>query len=365
MDTHMTSLDALEGHRRPAAAAGSGRDGVLNAMVRRLWRGKWLILLCGIVTAGITYAVMSRMPQQYTSEGIVVVETQRIAIPELQGVQTDAVVPDPIPIVRSEMQQLRSRALLREVVDEFNLVTRPEFNPALEGPGLRTRVFAFLRDVLPPSVASWLPPPPTELSEEAKRGVVAEMLARQLATFNDNRSLIITLGLTARDPQVAAEVLNGIMNRYLAGKIEARTSVNREGNAALVARLAELRADVEEADRRVAAQREQYNLVTLRAGSVNQLQLEEMTTALARAASERQQAEAAWERARSRQRPGGQSQDLADVLSSATMSRLREREAEAARRVAELANRFGSSHPDRRAAAAELGAVRTEIESET
>ena len=362
MDTHMASVDALDARHRPSSSS-QLRDGVVGGLLRRLWRGKYVIALFGLASAIGVYVVMSGMPRQFTSEGVVVVETQRIAIPELQGVTTGEGMPDPLPLVRSEMQQLRSRALLREVVDQFNLVSRPEFNPALEGPGLRQRLLAWLRDVLPPDMVAWLPQAGSPRSEEEQEAIVADMLGRQLSTFNDNRSLIIVLGLTARDPQVAAQVLNGIMNRYLAGKVEARTSLNREGNAALTARLAEVRGEVEQAERRVAAQREQYNLVTLRAGSVNQLQLEEMTTAVARAAAERQQAEAAWERARTR-RGGNLMQDLADVLNSPTMSRLRERETEAARRVAELANRFGSNHPDRRAAQAELAAVRSELEAE-
>ena len=67
------------------------------------------------------------------------------------------VLPDPMPVVRSEVQELQSPALIRAVVHDLNLAQDPEFNGALRPPGLMAR---FMELVLPRSPPRAPPLPP-------------------------------------------------------------------------------------------------------------------------------------------------------------------------------------------------------------
>jgi succinoglycan biosynthesis transport protein ExoP len=105
-------------------------------------------------------------------------------------------------------------------------------------------------------------------------------------------------------------------------------------------------------------------MVNLRAGSVGQQQLEELATAAARAAIERSQLESTYERAATLSKQGA-SDALASVLNSPTIAQMREQEASASRRAAELSSRYGSGYPGVRAAQADLASARGQLGAET
>ena len=104
-------------------------------------------------------------------------------------------------------------------------------------------------------------------------------------------------------------------------------------------------------------------MVALRAGSIGQQQAEQLTIEEARISVERSQIEANLARA-SAAAASGNADELASVLDSATISRLRDQEAEASGRVADLSAQFGPGYPDLQSAQAHLGAVRSQLSGE-
>ena len=140
--------------------------------------------------------------------------------------------------------------------------------------------------------------------------------------------------------------------------------MDQQANAALTQRLNQVRDDVNALENRIQQTRQKYQLVQTRAGSVSQQQLEDMSTALTRASSDRAALQANYARATALASTGEVSQDSAQVLSSTTISTLRDREAAAERQVAQLSQSFGPSYPALRAAQAELGAARGALAAE-
>jgi polysaccharide biosynthesis transport protein len=169
---------------------------------------------------------------------------------------------------------------------------------------------------------------------------------------------------TSERPERAAQIVNHLFESYLAEKREVRASRNREGLTALQARLEEARIELGAAEQRVRDFRARHGIVTVRAGSVSQQQVEDLTTAVARASDERARMSANWEHAQTMARRGTIATDTADVLTSQTVGRLRDREAEAIRRVSDLSTTLGPNHPSRRAAEAELAAARAGLAAE-
>ena len=350
----------------------------VEQLARSLWRRRFFIATCGVVLGAVAFVATKQLPKRYTAAGLVAMDTQRFTVPELQGFITGDNPVDPSPQVRSETLLLRSPALLRKVVDDLDLAADPEFNPMLRPPGLVSQGKDFLRraasgEYLPDPVvarlADWgiaLPAPAEDvvLTPRAVREVVADSLADGLAVFNDGRSLVISVSFTSENPDRAAEVVNRLFESYLGEKREVRASRNREGTAALKARVEEARAELAAAEQRVREFRSKHGLVSVRAGSVAQQQVEDLSTALARAGEERARIGANWERAQSAARRGTIPTDIVDVLASQTVGRLRDREAEAVRRLTELSSRLGPNHPERRSAESELAAARAETAAE-
>lgn len=301
---------------------------------------------------------------------MVAVDTRALAIPELSGALSNGTLPEPRPLVESEALVLRSPALIKQVVDDLTLEADPEFNRTLKPPGLLDQTKAAIRDALPEGLRqqtiAWglLPPDSSRPSKLLIDGITVSTVLHNLSVGNDGRSLVIVVQFTANTPKRATEVVNSLMNHYIASKREARDAANREAHAELNNRIEAVRKEVEALEQKIQTTRQRYELVQTRAGSVGQQQLEDLSTALTRASADRAQLEANYLRAVALARSGGIGTESLEILNSATVSALRDREAAAARRVADLSATLGPGHPLLSAARAQLASARAAISAE-
>ncbi len=348
---------------------------VTPGQLLRTLRRNWPLILCfGLLFGAAAYAyTVALVPKQYTTSGTLSIDMERFAVPALQGALSGEAMPDPMPLVRSEVQILMSRSLLQEVADELNLIANPEFNSSLRPPPLMETLKRKIAGALPLSVAQplfdtgllpditkpELPAPQAVLQD----GVIGSLL-HNLSIINDNRSLIILVQFTSTDPKTAAGVVNSVIKHYMADKAQGRVSANTDANSELSRRVVEARSEISALERKIADTREKYNLVQTRAGSVGQQQLEDLSSALTRASADRAQAVANYQRASALARTGVVSNDNAAVLGSSTISALRDKEAAADRHVAQLATTLGVGHPQYRAAQAELTSLRGALAAE-
>ncbi|MBD0273156.1 MAG: GumC family protein, partial [Acetobacteraceae bacterium] len=359
-----TTRNALATPDLPAAssAAVAGARKLLEPakLAADLWHGRWLILAAAVLFGVLAALGANLVPKRFTAHGTIVIETDRLA-PELQGAVNGTASHDPLPWVRTEVQVLRSPALMRAAAEELGLERLPEFNPALRPPGLLERAAAAVEARVsagPPRFGK-----ARQMEEWEQRQVVLDAFSDALVVTHDNRSLAIDVAFTSHDSELSARAVNALLRHYLAEKASARNSTNREANAALTHRVTEVRGEVEDLERQVRETRARNNLIQLRAGSVGQQQLEELTAALTRARAERAQSEATFQRASALSKTASAT-GLADFLGTSTISMLREREAEAMRNAAEVTNRYGPGHPDSRRATAEVSAVRSHLRDE-
>jgi uncharacterized protein involved in exopolysaccharide biosynthesis/Mrp family chromosome partitioning ATPase len=327
-------------------------------MARLLRNHAILIVAITLLATAAALAFALSLPRLYTAASAFTVEGDRFAIPELQGALRAENAPDPMPWVRTEVQALTARAQIQDVITRLHLDQDPEFNDALRSPGLiqsgTADLRAWLRTLLQQGAAKPLAAP-----DES----VLVNVTRALSVFQDNRSLVISANFTAQNPQLAADVVNTLIGSYIAARAARRVEANRGANDVMAARVAEVKGELDAIEQKMHDLRTSNELVGLRAGSVGQQQLEELATASARASVERARIEANWERASTLSRQG-MSDGLAAVLDSPTVSRLREQESTAMRRVAELSSRYGSGYPGVRSANADLAAARSQIGGE-
>lgn len=325
----------------------------LSELLQTLRRSSALIAACGLAGAllGLVYA--RTLPSQFTASSLIAVEGDRFAIPELQGALRNDNIPDPMPVVRTEMQALNSPDLVRGVVERLRLAELPEFNAELRPPGL----LKSLKAELIPGAA---PPPSREQIEESAVNAVLHALT----IFQDNRSLAIQVSFTSENAARSAEVINALVADYIKSRADRRMSANRDANGAMTQRTDQLRQEIVDLEKRIQDLRDSKGVVLLRAGSVGQQQLEELTTALAHASVERAELQTSYDRATALVKQGD-SDALGGVLSSPTISELRQQEATASQRVAELSAHHGSGYPPLANARAELSATRGQLAEET
>jgi succinoglycan biosynthesis transport protein ExoP len=325
-------------------------------MLRLLRRRAWLIGLFAVLSAAGAYAYARTVPKSYTATSLIAVEGDHIAIPELQGALRSDSASDPLPWVRTEMQAIASRDLMQVVVDKLNLQDVPEFNPSLQQPTVMQQI----KD----RIQSFFPKQPGVEPPSSPREAVLGSALRGLAIFQDNRSLVIEVSFVSHDPVLAAKIVNTLVTEYISARAQRRAAATQGANTSLTERIDQVRQDLAGLEKEMRDLRTKGDLVGTRAGSVGQQQVEELATAATRATVERAQLQTNYERAVALSSQGS-SDALANVLGSGTVSRLRDQEATASRRLAELTTRYGSGHPSVRSAQAEVATAQRQLREET
>ncbi len=345
-----------------------GTERSLGQILGIFWRYKFLIAGSMLVFALAGLAIVRQLAPTYTAEGTLIIEAQQLSLPDVrQFTNPFAVTPgDPSAVIRSEIAVIRSRPVVETVIMELSLTREPEVNPYLRPPGAVGRWLASLRTTLPAGVVDALDgiglrlprplarePTPEEVAEATMRGVLL-----RLDVSSDNRSFIINLSYQSEQPQLAARIINSVMESYITHQIATKLQTTADANAWLNERIVQLRREMELADQAVQAFRLRHGLIDTRQGTVTQQQVAELNTQLILARSEATAADA-------NLRSAGNGAASSLVVNSSLISRLREREAEVVARQNDLASRLGPTHPQRQIIESELRELRGQIATET
>jgi polysaccharide biosynthesis transport protein len=315
-------------------------------ILRLVWHNKLMIILAAMVAGTAAFAIRKSLPPRYQSEGLILIEYGEPSIPELNAGSRPP-VPD-LKTKQTEADALASRAVMEAVVRHLDLARVPDPGSWLD------RVSQLARLLLTPSTEG-----------EAEKDLTAaavQRLQKRLWVANNDNSRIVTVRFTDNSPELAARVVNAVMDLYIAGEIAAKRDVAIQASSWLTERVAALRAEVEAADRRVREFSEESDVYKLQNGLMALIQLgnDEAQLADARQSVARLQSAIDTARQMGTQRSGA----AQETLASPVIQQLRDREAEAVQHLAKLSESLGKQHPERLAAQAELRDVRGQIDFE-
>ena len=292
------------------------------------------------------YFAGSVMPPSYTAEGLLVVETRELNIPELQTITSQRTV-EPWG-ARSEARILTSRENVERAVLELQLELDPKFNRSLSEP--------FIQRLL---AASWVPerlqkasldlwPAVGQTSEPewgpAVRAEIVSDIRHDLTAESEERSYAILLSYRGKSPVTAAAIVNAIMNAYVVHEVEAKQAATQRASEHLKGRLDQIRAEWQESNEAIRAMERDDELVQTGDGTITSqamaaLAIERLRlrTERAGAVADRAQITAALE--------DGSLNVINPELVSPRLRSLWEQEAALRIRLAELGAELGDHHP--------------------
>lgn len=300
---------------------------ILRARIQIVAR---MIVLCAAV--GLFLSLL--LTPIYKGEVILLVDQRQSKLLDM-GAGLSSLTGDNATL-RSEIDIIKSRAVIDRVVKKENLISDPEFN--------RQGV----------SWKSWLNPlrffKKEDTASEEERilkesTATARAVQKKLNVVNDGRSLSLLITFESEDPKKAAALANAVADEYLVDQLEAKYEVAARANKWLSERLTSLREEVKTKESVVEAYRGKSNLIQVDGGTVAIRQIEEINKQLIMTRAETSQAEARYRSVRGMVGGKGGIEGSSDVLSSPLIQRLREQEAEVRRKEAELSTRYGRRHP--------------------
>jgi exopolysaccharide transport family protein len=323
----------------------------LAGLFRAIWRRRLLVLATTVAFAGIGFAGASVVAPQYQSEARILIETRD---PDLARRPTDPQGADPTlddAGVTSQVALLQSADLIRQVARDFKLGERPEFDPAAN-PSLITRVL----------VTAHLMKNPLDVEPEDR--VIQEFM-QKLQVYQVDKSRVIAIQFSSRDPKLAAAIPNAIAKVYLSLQSGAKLDVTNETAKWLEPEIANLREKVRDAEAKVAQYRASSDLFQTGAqNTISQQQLTDISQALANVRADRANAEARAEAVR-QALSSGNVDTLNEVVGSQMIQRLKETQSSIEGQIADLSTKLLDGHPQMKGLRSQLAGIKQQIRSET
>lgn len=194
----------------------------LLALARTLWRGKLWIMLAtlGAAFVGWGYATQVATPM-YTAQAVVALENRQGSVVDFQNIMSG--MSGDQATINTEVEVLRSRNLIAQVVEEMNLLDDPEFNVFLDAEA-------------------------TAPSDQHAKEVAVSKLLDALSISNVRSSYVFNITAVTTSPSKSANIANTLAELYIQDQIVAKFDATEKATNWLSERAASLKIDLENAE---------------------------------------------------------------------------------------------------------------------
>lgn len=216
-------------------------------LLRTLWRGKWIIMICAIVGVCIAiWQITNLAVPTYLATASVALESREAQVVDIESVVSG--LSGDQASINTEVEVLRSRKLLSRVASQMNLMELPEFNPALrEEPYLSmSKVTRFLRGLFTGEKVE-----KRVLTPEEQQDKVIDELGSALSVNNIRQSYVYRITATTQSPDLSRDIANAMAELYLQSQLEAKFEATQRATSWLTERVADLQIELEDAEQTV------------------------------------------------------------------------------------------------------------------
>jgi uncharacterized protein involved in exopolysaccharide biosynthesis/Mrp family chromosome partitioning ATPase len=304
-----------------------------------------LIAASGIVCALLAYGASKLVTPRYVATTQIYVDPSA-----MQGSEAQPIAPGQdsngfVNYVESQVLIATSRSVLERVVKAENLDRDPEFSPTASG--------SFLGRL-------------TSAGESGEDVVAAtaRALGAHLQVKRPERTFVLDLSISSRDPARAAELANATARAYIDEVNAMHSDAANETGAAIAGRLEALRASVLEAEKNVEDYKAANGLVGARDTTLIDQQLKETNDQIVAARERMSDARARADQIEIARRKGGDVGAIASQLNLTSLGPLRAQQAEARQKFADAAAELGPRHPQVVDAQARLRAADAAVDAE-
>jgi uncharacterized protein involved in exopolysaccharide biosynthesis/Mrp family chromosome partitioning ATPase len=289
-------------------------------------RNAGLMLVLGFAGAVAAYGLSNQLTPKYVATAEIYVDPG-----SAQGASSDPIAPGQdsngfVNYVESQKLIVTSRSVLERVVRAEKLDGDPDFI----GADSTSLIGELLRGSSPA---------PDPVATAARALLTHVQVARPERTF------IIDISVSNRDPQRAAELANAGAKAYVEEVQQMRADASKQTGSAIAERLENLRLDVIRAEEAIEAYRTEHGLAGARDGSSLEVQLKALQDQMATQRARESDALARAEGAEAARKNPADLSAFAAQFGLMTLSQLRSQQAEAHQKLADVRTDLGPRHP--------------------
>jgi uncharacterized protein involved in exopolysaccharide biosynthesis/Mrp family chromosome partitioning ATPase len=325
----------------------------LAQLFRAVWQRKGRIPAATAMVGVLAFVGANAISPSYKGDAKLLIEPRQPSF-SASGTASSAVEPMPDELnIASQVQLLQSVDLIKQVSRDLKLHERAEFDPDSSPSAITDFLVLF-----------GLRSNPLELPPEER---VINAFKEKLNVYQVDKSRVIGIEFTSKDPKLAAAVPNAMMDVYRSLQSGAKLDSNSDAVRWLETEIANLREKVRDAEQKVAEYRSSAGLMTLGSdqSSFGGKQLSDISTELARVRGERANAEATAENLRASIKAGKSTETLDAIARSESIQRLKATESQIRGQISDLSTRLLEGHPQMKALRAQLAGIREQVQSES
>lgn len=304
----------------------------IKTVLRSVWQLRKIIMATTVLGAAGGVLLALSTPSIYVSESKLYVDPREVRLTDSDLSKQSLATEGILALVDSQLEVLRSRTVMEKVAADLNLESDTEFAGKAAGGDPSARVL--------------------------------KTLSEAVQVWRDPKTFIVTVEARTRNPEKSALIANRLVETFLGEETAAQSGFFQKTTVALDARIKELKAELDAAEKAVEDYKANNDIVGAGGELIADKQLlslsDQVTAARNRIAEAKAKAEAS-----------GKVQ-LTDVLtgaypeevSSLTLTELRKQYATTKAQLSALDASLGPRHPQRIAARQALEASRSEIANE-
>jgi succinoglycan biosynthesis transport protein ExoP len=306
-------------------------ESAIGEYIRVLVKRKWIVLGCLVTIFSVVAIASLRMPQVYEAGGTIAINKPDTSLNFQNSATFSLDYFDPTEL-ETEVKILQSDVLALEVVRELGLDRRAEFGAQAA-----------------PSGSLDMTPDPLQADPNKASALINGFKGNLRVALSQN-SRIIEVHYRSTDPQMAANVVNTLMETYVEDNRKARFESTMQASDWLQKQLVDLQMKVETSQEKLVRYQREHEILGMdEKQNITTAKLDELNKELTLAESERMDKEALSHLVESGD-PDAVASSAGDIDVTAQapaglLESLRAKQADLKLQVAELSTQFGPAYP--------------------
>jgi polysaccharide biosynthesis transport protein len=322
-------------------------EGMINVqrVIRAVRRRMGVMAAVFLLTFAAIAAYTFQLDPVYKATASVIINTRDQKVVDFGAVMSG--LPGDTAVVDTEVEILKSGALLGKVARRLDLVNDPEFNEkAGAGSQQADPVKGLFRNLSSDAVGGAVAEADTAALDKAAFDGVVRSLGDRYSINRVGMTYIIEISATSGDPKKAALLANTLADTYLDNQLDAKFEATRRAQEWLDARVGQLRTELSTAESRVEAHRSRTGLMTAEGFTLTEQAIRDINANLTVAQADLAEKRARLQNVNNQIAAGGGVDTISEAQNSPNMIELRRQQAEIIRRKGEAMAKYGERHPE-------------------
>ena len=302
---------------------------------RTLHKRKWAIFAFALIITLLAGVVAFVSTPIYEAKTTLQIETSKQKVVSIEDIYAGG--GSSREYFQTQVEIIKSREVALKTITKLKLYDNPEYDPRAAKKGIA----AILQQLGFATKEA-----PKEWTEPLLADATLEKFTGNLTIEPVRLSLLVIIRFSSPDPVLAANVTNALAQTYIENDLDARFQMTNNATSWLQERLSGLKAKLNQSEQVLQGYREKSGIVNIEktAQSGAGQQIEQLQTRLIEARTRRAEIEATHKIIKAAAGAG----DLASqpaVLNSAQVADAKRQSSDAARKLAEVSQRYGKEHP--------------------